>query len=35
VIFEKSGHSPPGDEPELFQRVVRDFLAEVAPEASG
>jgi proline iminopeptidase len=35
VIFEKSGHSPPSDEPELFQRVVRDFLAEVAPEASG
>ncbi|MGH3587855.1 MAG: alpha/beta fold hydrolase [Pseudonocardia sp.] len=26
VIFEKSGHSPPGDEPELFQRTVRDFL---------
>jgi proline iminopeptidase len=34
VIFEKSGHSPPSDEPELFRRVVRDFLAEVAPEAS-
>ena len=33
VIFEKSGHSPPSDEPELFRRVVRDFLAEVAPEA--
>jgi pimeloyl-ACP methyl ester carboxylesterase len=33
VIFEKSGHSPPSDEPELFQRVVRDFLATVAPEA--
>lgn len=34
VIFEKSGHSPPSDEPELFRRVVRGFLAEVAPEAS-
>ena len=33
VIFEKSGHSPPSDEPELFQRVVRDFLAGVASEA--
>jgi len=34
VIFEKSGHSPPSDEPELFRRTVRDFLAGVAPEAS-
>jgi proline iminopeptidase len=34
VIFEKSGHSPPSDEPELFQRTVREFLAQVAPEAS-
>ena len=34
VIFEKSGHSPPSDEPELFRRVVRDFLAQAAPEAS-
>jgi len=34
VIFEKSGHSPPSDEPELFRAVVRDFLAKVAPEAS-
>jgi proline iminopeptidase len=33
VIFEKSGHSPPSDEPELFRRTVRDFLAGVAPEA--
>lgn len=33
VIFEKSGHSPPSDEPELFQRVVREFLGEVIPEA--
>jgi proline iminopeptidase len=34
VIFEKSGHSPPSDEPELFRRTVRDFLARVAPEAA-
>jgi proline iminopeptidase len=27
VIFEKSGHSPPSDEPELFRSVVREFLA--------
>ncbi|MBF8191406.1 alpha/beta fold hydrolase [Nonomuraea sp. K274] len=27
VIFEKSGHSPQLEEPERFQRVVRDFLA--------
>ena len=26
VIFEKSGHSPPLEEPERFQHVVRDFL---------
>ncbi|WP_298889746.1 alpha/beta hydrolase [uncultured Serinicoccus sp.] len=26
VVFEKSGHSPPREEPELFQRTVRDFL---------
>lgn len=26
VVFEKSGHSPPSDEPELFQSTVRDFL---------
>ena len=25
-IFEHSGHSPPLEEPEKFQRVVRDFL---------
>lgn len=25
-IFEHSGHSPPLEEPERFQRVVRDFL---------
>jgi proline iminopeptidase len=27
VIFENSGHSPQLEEPELFQQVVRDFLA--------
>ncbi|PJJ63817.1 alpha/beta fold hydrolase [Compostimonas suwonensis] len=27
VIFEESGHSPQLEEPERFQRVVRDFLA--------
>ncbi|EQB45177.1 hypothetical protein CGLO_15985 [Colletotrichum gloeosporioides Cg-14] len=27
VIFEKSGHSPPSDEPELFQKTVTEFLA--------
>ncbi|TDD70167.1 alpha/beta hydrolase [Jiangella aurantiaca] len=26
VVFEKSGHSPPMEEPERFQQVVRDFL---------
>lgn len=26
VVFENSGHSPQLEEPELFQRVVRDFL---------
>lgn len=26
-IFENSGHSPPLEEPEKFQRVVRDFLS--------
>jgi proline iminopeptidase len=26
VVFEKSGHSPQLEEPELFQQVVRDFL---------
>lgn len=28
VIFENSGHSPQLEEPERFQQVVRDFLAE-------
>ncbi|TDC04535.1 alpha/beta fold hydrolase [Nonomuraea longispora] len=27
VVFEESGHSPQLEEPEKFQRVVRDFLA--------
>jgi proline iminopeptidase len=27
VVFEQSGHSPQLEEPELFQRVVREFLA--------
>ncbi|KAF9874296.1 hypothetical protein CkaCkLH20_08279 [Colletotrichum karsti] len=26
VIFENSGHSPPSDEPELFQKTVSEFL---------
>lgn len=26
VVFEKSGHSPQIEEPEKFQRVVREFL---------
>ncbi|WP_299450166.1 alpha/beta fold hydrolase [uncultured Serinicoccus sp.] len=30
VVFEKSGHSPPREEPELFQRTVRDFLVQHA-----
>jgi proline iminopeptidase len=29
VVFEKSGHSPQFEEAELFQRVMRDFLAGV------
>jgi proline iminopeptidase len=29
VIFEKSGHSPQFEEAELFQQVMRDFLAGV------
>lgn len=27
VVFEESGHSPPTEEPEKFQRTVRDFLS--------
>jgi len=33
VVFERSGHSPQIEEAELFQRVVRDFLAEAVPES--
>ncbi|MBX6723047.1 MAG: alpha/beta fold hydrolase, partial [Dactylosporangium sp.] len=29
VVFEKSGHSPQLEEPEEFQRVVREFLRSV------
>jgi proline iminopeptidase len=29
VVFEKSGHSPQFEEFELFQKVMRDFLAKV------
>jgi len=32
VIFEKSGHSPQFEEAELFQKTMRDFLAEVLPD---
>ena len=31
VIFEKSGHSPQIEEFDLFQKVMRDFLAEAVP----
>ena len=27
VVFEKSGHSPQIEEFDLFQKVMRDFLA--------
>jgi proline iminopeptidase len=33
VVFEKSGHSPQLEEPEKFQSVVGEFLAEVDPLA--
>ncbi|GLW12739.1 hydrolase [Microtetraspora sp. NBRC 13810] len=32
VVFEKSGHSPQIEEFDLFQRTMRDFLAEALPE---
>ena len=32
VIFEKSGHSPQSEEPELFQATMRAFLADYLPE---
>lgn len=31
VVFEKSGHSPQVEESELFQQVMRDFLARAVP----
>jgi proline iminopeptidase len=31
VVFEKSGDSPQLEEPEKFQRVVREFLTEAGP----
>lgn len=31
VIFEKSGHSPQKEEPEKFQRVMREFIDRVLP----
>jgi pimeloyl-ACP methyl ester carboxylesterase len=33
VLFEMSGHSPHLEEPEKFQNVVTEFLAEVDPHA--
>ncbi len=30
VVFEKSGHSPQYEEFDLFQKVMRDFLATLA-----
>ena len=33
VVFEKSGHSPQTEEPELFLSVVRDFLDRAVPAA--
>jgi len=32
-IFERSGHSPPLEEPERFQQVVRGFLDTVLGSA--
>jgi proline iminopeptidase len=34
VVFEKSGHSPQLEEAELFQSVVRQFLADAVPVAA-
>jgi proline iminopeptidase len=33
VVFERSGHSPQTEEPELFQRTLRAFLDRVHPIA--
>ena len=35
VVFEQSGHSPQLEEPERFQQVVREFLAESGVLANG
>lgn len=35
VIFERSGHSPPLEEPERFQSVVRRFLSEQVLSRAG
>ena len=32
VIFEKSGHHPPKEEPEKFQAVVSEFLSNLGNE---
>ncbi|MCW2938969.1 MAG: pip [Actinomycetia bacterium] len=32
VVFERSGHSPQFDEPELFQQTMREFLAAALPD---
>jgi proline iminopeptidase len=31
VVFERSGHSPQSEEPELFQQTMREFLADALP----
>jgi proline iminopeptidase len=31
VVFERSGHSPQTEEPELFQQTLRTFLERVHP----
>ena len=35
VVFERSGHSPQMEEPELFQATLRRFLAGVFPQLDG
>ncbi len=32
VVIERAGHFPFVEQPEAFQRVVREFLARVSPE---
>jgi proline iminopeptidase len=34
VVFERSGHSPQTEEPELFQETLRGFLERVHPSAA-